>query len=50
MIKKLSKLNPRPIIAEMGGKNPVIVTKNADINRAVEGIVKSAFWLFGTKM
>lgn len=49
MIKKLSKLNPRPIIAEMGGKNPVIVTKNADINRAVEGIVKSAFGYSGQK-
>ena len=49
MIKKLGKLNPRPIIAEMGGKNPVIVTKNADINRAVEGVIRSAFGYSGQK-
>jgi 1-pyrroline-5-carboxylate dehydrogenase len=49
MIKKLSKLKPRPIIAEMGGKNPVIVTRNADINRAVEGIIRSAFGYSGQK-
>lgn len=38
-----SKLNPRPIIAEMGGKNPVVVTDSADIDKAVEGVLKAAF-------
>ena len=29
-----SSVIPRPVIAELGGKNPVIVTENADINKA----------------
>jgi len=40
---------PRPTILEMGGKNPAIVTKNADIERATAGIVRSAFGLQGQK-
>ena len=33
----------------MGGKNPVIVTKNANIEKAVNGIVKPAFGYSGQK-
>ena len=40
---------PRPCIAEMGGKNAAIVTANADLERAVPGIVRSAFGLSGQK-
>ena len=40
---------PRPCIAEMGGKNAAIVTRNADLDRAVPGIVRSAFGLSGQK-
>jgi 1-pyrroline-5-carboxylate dehydrogenase len=40
---------PRPVIAEMGGKNPIIVTENADIKKAVEGVVSSAFGYGGQK-
>ena len=40
---------PRPCIAEMGGKNPVIVTRNADLERAALGIVRSAFGMGGQK-
>ena len=40
---------PRPCIAEMGGKNAAIVTKHADLERAVPGIVRSAFGLSGQK-
>ncbi len=40
---------PRPCIAEMGGKNPVIVTDRADLERAAAGIVRSAFGLQGQK-
>ncbi len=40
---------PRPIILEMGGKNPSIVSQNADIERAVAGIVRSSFGLQGQK-
>ena len=40
---------PRPCIAEMGGKNACIVTANGDLERAVAGIVRSAFGLTGQK-
>jgi 1-pyrroline-5-carboxylate dehydrogenase len=40
---------PRPCLAEMGGKNPVIVTAGADLNRATLGIVRSAFGMGGQK-
>ena len=40
---------PRPVIAEMGGKNAVIVTASADLERAVLGIARSAFGLSGQK-
>lgn len=40
---------PRPIILEMGGKNPAIVSRHADLERAVQGIYRSAFGLQGQK-
>ncbi|HEY7841915.1 MAG TPA: aldehyde dehydrogenase family protein, partial [Gammaproteobacteria bacterium] len=40
---------PRPCVAEMGGKNPVIVTAKADLERAAIGIVRSAFGMGGQK-
>jgi 1-pyrroline-5-carboxylate dehydrogenase len=40
---------PRPCIAEMGGKNAVIVTARADLARATLGIVRSAFGMGGQK-
>jgi 1-pyrroline-5-carboxylate dehydrogenase len=46
---EFNKLKPRPIIAELGGKNPVIVTENADLDKAVGGISKSAFGYSGQK-
>ena len=39
----------RPMILELGGKNPVIVSKNADLERATIGIIRSAFGLQGQK-
>jgi 1-pyrroline-5-carboxylate dehydrogenase len=47
--KKFSEETPRPFIAEMGGKNPVIVTHQADIDKAAEGVVKAAFGYGGQK-
>ena len=41
--------HPRPVIAEMGGKNAVIVTRQADLARAATGIVRSAYGLSGQK-
>src|SRR5690606_24811405 len=40
---------PRPCIAEMGGKNAAIVSARADLDVAVQGIVRSAFGLSGQK-
>lgn len=40
---------PRPVIAEMGGKNACIVTANGDLDRAALGIMRSAFGLSGQK-
>lgn len=40
---------PRPCIAEMGGKNPCIVTAQADLDRAATGIVRSAYGMGGQK-
>jgi len=40
---------PRPCIAEMGGKNAAIVSRHADLERAATGIVRSAFGLQGQK-
>ena len=39
----------RPIILELSGKNPAIVSRNADLERAATGIVRSAFGLQGQK-
>lgn len=39
----------KPVIAEMGGKNPAYVTAKADLNRAAQGVVRSAFGLQGQK-
>jgi 1-pyrroline-5-carboxylate dehydrogenase len=39
----------RPAILELGGKNPAIVSRNADLERAAVGIIRSAFGLQGQK-
>jgi 1-pyrroline-5-carboxylate dehydrogenase len=39
----------RPAILELGGKNPAIVSRNADVERAAIGIMRSAFGLQGQK-
>ena len=39
----------KPLVAEMGSKNPVIVTAKADLPAAVEGVVRSAFGFAGQK-
>lgn len=39
----------RPTILELGGKNPAIVSRNAELEDAAIGIVRSAFGLQGQK-
>jgi 1-pyrroline-5-carboxylate dehydrogenase len=40
---------PKPVVCEMGGKNPVVVAASADLEIAVEGTARSAFGLAGQK-
>ena len=40
---------PRPCVAEMGGKNPVIISNKADLDKAAMGCMRSAFGLQGQK-
>ncbi|MDX1416256.1 MAG: L-glutamate gamma-semialdehyde dehydrogenase [Candidatus Promineifilaceae bacterium] len=42
-------LFPRPVVAEMGGKNPTIISKTADLDKAAMGVMRSAFGLQGQK-
>jgi 1-pyrroline-5-carboxylate dehydrogenase len=34
---------PRPVITEMGGKNPALVMRSADLDKASDGVMRSAF-------
>jgi 1-pyrroline-5-carboxylate dehydrogenase len=47
--KVASGRRPRPVITEMGGKNPAIVGKTADLDLAAEGVARAAFGLSGQK-
>jgi 1-pyrroline-5-carboxylate dehydrogenase len=40
---------PRPVLAEMGGKNATVVGASADLDAAAEGIAKAAFGFSGQK-
>ena len=40
---------PKPIITEMGGKNPAIVCETADLDQAAEGVMRAAFGFGGQK-
>ena len=46
---KLGQHNIKRVIAEMGGKNAIIVDTDADLDAAVEGVVTSAFGYAGQK-
>src|SRR5262249_22891475 len=39
----------KPVLAEMGGKNPVYVAASADLDVAAESVARSAFGLQGQK-
>ncbi|CAN5253054.1 L-glutamate gamma-semialdehyde dehydrogenase [soil metagenome] len=49
LYRSFTKDYPRPIITEMGGKNPAIVTRHADLDEAAEGVMRSAFGFDGQK-
>jgi 1-pyrroline-5-carboxylate dehydrogenase len=47
--KRFGGAYPKPVIVEMGGKNPAIVTRHADLRKAAEGVARSAFGFGGQK-
>jgi len=49
LFRTFSTAWPRPCIVEMGGKNPAIVSRHADLEEAAEGIMRSAFGFGGQK-
>jgi 1-pyrroline-5-carboxylate dehydrogenase len=49
LFKTFSTEYAKPCITELGGKNPTIVTRNADLDKAVEGVARSAFGFSGQK-
>ncbi|HEY5629048.1 MAG TPA: aldehyde dehydrogenase family protein, partial [Candidatus Limnocylindrales bacterium] len=49
LFRHFSTLYPKPVIVEMGGKNPAIVSRKADIEEAAEGVMRSAFGFGGQK-
>ncbi|GLW90619.1 aldehyde dehydrogenase family protein [Actinokineospora globicatena] len=40
---------PKPVLCEMGGKNPAIITASADLDVAAAGVARSAFGFSGQK-
>jgi len=47
--KTFTRERPKPIITEMGGKNPTIVTASADLEKAAIGVTRAAFGYGGQK-
>jgi 1-pyrroline-5-carboxylate dehydrogenase len=47
--RQFSTRFPKPCIVEMGGKNPAIVMRSADLDRAALGVYRSAFGMNGHK-
>ena len=48
-IMALAQGRQRPVIAEMGSKNPIVVTAEADLEMATRGVLASAFGYSGQK-
>jgi 1-pyrroline-5-carboxylate dehydrogenase len=49
ILRTFSTQFPKPVLLELGGKNPCIVSDKADLAKAVDGCAKSAFGLSGQK-
>jgi 1-pyrroline-5-carboxylate dehydrogenase len=47
--KGFAKDFPKPVICEMGGKNPAIVSAKANLDKATDGVLRSAFGFGGQK-
>jgi 1-pyrroline-5-carboxylate dehydrogenase len=49
LYRTVNENRPKPVICEMGGKNPVVITQSADLDKAATGVLRSAFGLSGQK-
>ena len=49
LFRTFSRVWPRPCIVEMGGKNPAVVSRHADLEEAAEGIMRASFGFGGQK-
>jgi 1-pyrroline-5-carboxylate dehydrogenase len=49
LYKTFAREFPKPVIVEMGGKNPTIVSSKADLEEAAEGVMRSSFGFGGQK-
>jgi 1-pyrroline-5-carboxylate dehydrogenase len=49
LLRNFSRDWPKPCFLELGGKNPCVVFEKADLEKAVEGCVRSSFGLSGQK-
>jgi 1-pyrroline-5-carboxylate dehydrogenase len=49
LYKSFAKRHPQPVIVEMGGKNPAIISRKADLDEASEGVMRAAFGYGGQK-
>lgn len=47
--REFNRNRPRPCLLELGGKNPALVTRNADLEKAAEGIMRASFGYGGQK-
>ena len=47
--KTFTQNETKPFISEMGGKNPTIVTKQANLDKATDGVMRAAFGYGGQK-
>ena len=49
LYRTVRERRPKPVVAEMGGKNPAIVSAKADLDEAAEGVARGAFGFSGQK-
>ena len=49
ILRRFGQPRLRPCLAEMGGKNPVVVMPSADLAAATDGVLRSAFGMGGQK-
>lgn len=49
LYRTVNEKRPKPVVCEMGGKNPAVVTDSADLEVAVQGVLRGAFGLSGQK-